>query len=388
MFNIKYIYSKICQYFSICVGATSYLHDENTNNFYQTLITRWVAGVSNVYALIILLYVFHASMKVFEPAPHVHPLLKIMTRINLTFRIVAIYYTVLHRNWRERSEIPLRRQLKTIKSLYFVKHKRNKEIDKQFRILFYVKYFIVFHIYLNTFVLNFWFPFSSFQWLNWILFLCNATILNVLYTVMFGFYKMILNICHMLYYLNYQLEKIYEQLKSSPTTHKLLTEEFQTIWKIHGELCVILQKYLSLYQFQLITNRFFSVTNNIVNAYFGYVFIFYYPSDLSYLIFGGFSYFIYTSDLYLNDYIYELVGESFKQLITIMQKFNLTNSLYKECEEFSIYFCSRKEILCDVELNLAAWFKIMTNLLTSAIILIQSHLGIINIFKKHHLEIY
>lgn len=32
---------------------------------------------------------------------------------------------------------------------------------------------------------------------------------------------------------------------------------------------------------------------------------------------GAISYFIITSDLYLNDFIYELIGKSFKKLIEI-----------------------------------------------------------------------
>ncbi|KAM7343080.1 uncharacterized protein ACRADG_010226 [Cochliomyia hominivorax] len=388
MFTIKIIYHKLSQYYLIFTGATSYLYNHNTNTYRQTYLTRLIAGLSNIYCFLLLCYVYYLSAIMFEPTPNVHPLLKSMTRISLLIHTMATFYTVLHRKWRETKEIPLNIQLNKIKIKYFTKYEHNQQIDKQFRILYNIKYILLFYIYCTTFTFSKRFSFTSNKLGVIFLTIHNANILNVLYIIMFKFYEISLNICCLLFYLNYQLDNVYQKLEEPIINHKQLHEEIRIITKIHGELSTLLHKYFCLYKFQLITNRIFCSTNNVIMMYYGYIFIFYYPTKILYIVFGGISYLVLTVDLYLNDFIYEMIGKSFEQLILISQEFNLKQLLYREFEEFSIYFCCRKELLCGFKMNLAAWFKLMTQLLAGAIVLIQSHLTILNTFRKYNLEIY
>ncbi|XP_065367070.1 putative gustatory receptor 59b [Calliphora vicina] len=226
------------------------------------------------------------------------------------------------------------------------------------------------------------------QWCKWIVVICNATVLNMIHIVMFGFFEMVWKICRLLYQLNYELNYIFERLDIPGINPQVLAHEIETISEAHAELCGILKQFLNLYQFQLITSRILTTTTNVISAYYGYVFIFYYRTGTLYLVLGGISYLVFAIDFYLTDLICDMISESCKQLIMIIQMFNEKQSLYRECEKFSYYLCSTKEILCHGGMDRAAWFKIMTQLVSSTIVLIQSHLTILNIFKKYNLEIY
>lgn len=338
MSKIKYIYNKICQYYLVFVGVTSYLYNPNDNTFQQTLLTRFIAGLSNIYCIIMLLYVFYMYTKIFEPSSHLHPLIKSTTYINLILRMLAIFYTVLHRKWRQIKELELNRKLYNIENKYFYKHSRNNEIEKHFKMLSTTKYIILCAIHITIFMISFKTSLNALNWYNWTYEIYNTALICTIQIVIFKFYELVLKICKLMYYLNDHLNDIEQSLNTSNRNLQLLSQEIQTISNLHGELSLLLDQLLNLYQFQLITNRIFSTTSNVISIYYGYVFIFYYHIDIKYVCFGAISYLIFTLNLYLNDFIYEMLGKSFKKLIFIIQKFNLKKEMYKEVSVLGIVY--------------------------------------------------
>lgn len=262
-------------------------------------------------------------MEKFKMFPHLHPLLEIITYINLTIRIVVLYYTVLHRKWRQIQGLELYMQLIAIEMKYFHNHKPIKNFEKRFKILYYIKYSIVCIFHIATFIINVQATMETFSWYNLIYQIYNAAVLNIIHIVMLKFYEMILRIYHLMFHITKQMDNIHKKLNTTNRNLKLLTAEVQTIWKIHGELCVILEKILRLYQFQLIVNRIFCAINNVIIMYYGYVFLFFYHMKVKTIILGAIAYSIFTVDLYLNDFLYEMIGKCFKDLLLIMKKFNL-----------------------------------------------------------------
>ncbi|XP_037811495.1 uncharacterized protein LOC119603523 [Lucilia sericata] len=170
---------------------------------------------------------------------------------------------------------------------------------------------------------------------------------------------MLWNICRLLQHLNYHLDSINQKLGKPPPDHKLLGHEIQTILETHAELGDILKQLLKVFQFQLLTSRLYSTFCFIIVAYF---------------------------DFYITDLMCDMIGESFKQLIVLLQMFNEKTALDEECERFAIFLTSKKEIFCG-GMDRSAWFRVMSQLVSNALVLIQSHISIIRFFKKNHLEI-
>ncbi|XP_046811717.1 putative gustatory receptor 59b [Lucilia cuprina] len=369
---IKEFYKKCCEYYPVIIGATAYLYKGNSNTYRQNILTRIIAGLSNIVCLFVLFYFGHESLAILEAVPHLHPLIKTVTHLCMIVRIVAVFYTILHRKWREEKDVKLKVQLRKLKRKYYEKFYCSREIDKRFKQILYIKYSILLYVHFISFGIASRLALLTLKWWRWILVICNATIMNMTVVVMFDFFVMLWNICHLLQHLNYHLGTIYQKLEKPQADDKLLNHEIQTISETHAELGGILKELLKLFQFQILTNRLYSTFSFIIVAYFGYVFIFYYEIDKMYLIVGGISYLIFSIDFYTTDLMCDMINESFKQLIMMLQMFNeRKTAMDGECERFVILLTSKKEIFCS-GMDRSAWFGVMSQLVSSALVLIQT----------------
>lgn len=303
-----------------------------TNRYQQTILTTFTATISNMVCLVLTSHLCYESAKMFDPYPQLHPLIKTVNRLNLLIRIVVTFYTALHRYFRENYETPIKQQLQDIESKYFNKIVQpNKRIGEKIGFLINFKCVVSCYLHAMCFVMFYKvYEMNGLNVLNCMLCIGYSTISNITYMVLFNFFKTLCSICRLLLHLNQQMETIYEELQTPERNLKQLADEMDDIFAIHMQLSIILRKLLVLYQFQLISSRIFTITTNVMAVYYGYVFTFYYRTELLYVVVGIVSYFIVTVDFYLLDLICEMIKECFKNLIEILQRFNDKAVLHKQ----------------------------------------------------------
>ena len=328
MFSIKTCCKKFSQYYFVFIGATSYLYDDYSNTWQENIWTRILAIISNCVALIMWAYMFHLSMQPFQLAPNLHPLLKSVTRINLFVRTVALFYTIGHRKWREALKMDLIMQLTSIEWEYFDAYSKcNEVIDKRFKKLIYLKYFTLLYLHLLTIytIRKMFLTLNSF---NWAFIFAAAAILNMMHMVVFQFFKVLWIICRLYFYLNCHLQNLHMKCKSRK--YKNISSELDKILKIHFGLSSILRRTLTIYQFQLLTNRITISTMSVIMAYTGYVLLFHYKIPMLNFCVGVISYLIMIADTYVIDLICDMINQSFQDLITNVQSFNETDMLFRK----------------------------------------------------------
>lgn len=312
----------------IFLGLTAYWCNDEKRAYRRNRITQIIFCISNVVGIAVLFLNLASEMVETEEKPNVHPLVLLVSRFNIRIRVISVIYTVVHVWLSDLDYIKLKMQVEFLERTYRAVMKRQSKIDTKFRRLLRLKTFILCYIYVTALV---WHKESiyNFNILGIITGIFYTNIENLAYFVWFQYFEIIWKICRLFYYINWNIEEIVCDVlrRKNRSIDSNICEHFSSakmyrLMKFHSKLCCIMEKLQNIFISQLFISRLTILSGNIVAIYYAFVVFDSLRYSIGMVIIGGFSYFLTTLDLYINDYLCDMTSHSFAKIVLSLKNIN------------------------------------------------------------------
>lgn len=350
-FNLNHSVKSFCrkvrnyfQYFVIVQGLTAYWYDENQNGFQRNTLSRVVVFVAHSVGLVFLVYILIDSLELFENTEDLNPVMVIMSGYKYV-QGVMIVYTIIH-IWRyDMACFELKSWILLLEKE--VNHNMNEcqGWKYKFEYLMYLKYGILFYIYLANMLLSY----NSLPWQFSLwdvpLIVCFANLQMLPYLVLYQYFEIFFKICRCFCHIEMNVIAMAEK--------KLLGVENDTtsrhceLQRLHSKLCRVLGELKSIFQLELLVCRSNIIMCNLAAAYFAFLFILYIRETMAILGLVAVTYFFNTLDLYINDYMCDMTSSSFGDLNSSLKGFNVLQSVTGSVEK-AVSFGTSKCFVCFV----------------------------------------